>query len=403
MKIEKWKLVRIVIALVVVVFALTIGISVYSATPENRLSRQLNLGQKYLEDGEYEAAALAFENAIEIDGKCMEAYAGGIDAYLLMDDKDKLLVFYDRALSEARNLDENFLEQDIDFIVEIYLAADKVYSDDLEQKMILLEEGWNFTGNVQIKEKLIVEYLAIAEKKVKTEDYEGGLEIFDRLLEMSKDDERVLESLEKCLNVYLECLLEEGKYDEVRRIAEKYRAAVTGIDFDGILKQTEEKEAQEKEIALKQVEEEREQEIQEVEAEAEDVEDEEEFEDGEGAVTETIPLSGNWVDDLYQKIIAEDVDAVFAIMEQPDFLEKCEEFPHSEVVWSIDYSLLTSDGKIFWVLKSINYDMLYITCIPNLDVADSDVGGAALDGEYTFSITGGAKQFFKGDYSGFHV
>ncbi|NBJ99933.1 hypothetical protein D5282_22220 [bacterium 1xD8-48] len=403
MKMERRKIIGIVTALAVIVFALTIGISVYSAAPENKLSRQINLGHKYLENGEYEEAAIAFENAIAIDEKCMEAYVGGIEAYLQMNDADEVSAFYDRALSVVRSLDGELLEQNIDFIVEIYLAADRVYSDDLEQKASLLEEGWSFTEDIRIKEKLIVEYLAIAEEKIETEDYEGGLEVFDRLLELAGDDERVLEALEKCLNAYLEHLLEKERYDEIRRIAEKYREAATGIDFDGILKQIEEKEALEKEIALKrEAEEKEEQEIQ--EEEAQDAEEEAESEDSEVTETENTAQSGNWVDDLYQKIIAEDADAVFAIMEQPDFIEKCEEFPHSEVVWSIDYSLLTSDGKIFWVLKSINYDDLYVTCSPDLNAADCEVGGAVEGcGDYTYSIEDGERNFYDGFFGVFHM
>ena len=105
MKMERRKIIGIVTALAVIVFALTIGISVYSAAPENKLSRQINLGHKYLENGEYEEAAIAFENAIAIDEKCMEAYVGGIEAYLQMNDADEVSAFYDRALSVVRSLD----------------------------------------------------------------------------------------------------------------------------------------------------------------------------------------------------------------------------------------------------------------------------------------------------------
>ncbi len=363
MKTERQKIIVIVTVIVVIMFALTIGISVYSAAPENKLSRQINLGHKYLENGEYEEAAVAFENAIAIDEKCMEAYVGGIEAYLQMNDEDEVSAFYDRALSVVRSLDGELLEQNIDFIVEIYLAADRVYSDDLEQKTSLLEEGWSFTEDSRTKEKLKVEYLAIVEEKIETEDYEGGLEIFDRLLELAGDDERVLEALEKCLNAYLEHLLEKERYDEIRRIAEKYREAATGIDFDGILKQIEEKEALEKEIALKrEAEEKEEQEIQ--EEEAQDAEEEAESEDSEVTETENTAQSGNWVDDLYQKIIAEDADAVFAIMEQPDFIEKCNTYPHMTVTWSIDYNLSTNDGKDIWVVKGIDDSYLAVAFFP---------------------------------------
>ena len=53
---------------VVIIVALMIGIGIYNM-PENRLSRQLDLGQKYLSEQNYEQAAIEFDKAIEIEPK----------------------------------------------------------------------------------------------------------------------------------------------------------------------------------------------------------------------------------------------------------------------------------------------------------------------------------------------
>lgn len=140
-----------VMVFVIAALAFSIGINAYSA-PENKLSRQLDLGQKYLESGWYEEAILAFENAISIDEKCMEAYIGGIEAYLMMDDREALAAFYDRALSAVRDLDDEALKTKTAFVEEIYLSAGRVYGDDLEKKRGILEEGWSvITGSTKIK------------------------------------------------------------------------------------------------------------------------------------------------------------------------------------------------------------------------------------------------------------
>lgn len=365
--INRKKTIGIATGVMIIVFALMVGISAYSAAPGNKLSRQLDLGNKYLEDGEYKAAAVAFENAIAIDEKCMEAYAGGIEAYLLIGDKDVLLTFYDRALSAVSNLDAGSVGQKTDFIVEIYLASDRVYSDDWEMKIRILEEGWNITENEKIKEMLIVKYLDIAEEKSVAEDYESGLECFDRLLKLAAEDGRVLETLERCLNAYLECLVEEKNYDEVRKLAEKYKEIATNIDFNAILKQMEEQATREKEAALREEEKRKEQEDKELWEEKPQEIEEEDTVIGENEVSavENALQGGTWVDDLYNKIIAEDVEAVFAIMEQSDFIERCEKFSNTFLAWSTDYNLSTSDGKNIWVVKGSESSFLSVAYYPN--------------------------------------
>ncbi len=53
------------------------------------LDELLSLGQKYLLEGNYEEAIVAFEKAIKIDKKCVDAYLGMADAYVGLDDIDK--------------------------------------------------------------------------------------------------------------------------------------------------------------------------------------------------------------------------------------------------------------------------------------------------------------------------
>ena len=63
------------VVIIVLVIALAAGTGVYHM-PSNRLQRQLDLGNRYLEEQNYEEAALAFERAIAIDETCVEAYLG---------------------------------------------------------------------------------------------------------------------------------------------------------------------------------------------------------------------------------------------------------------------------------------------------------------------------------------
>ena len=56
-----------------------------------RLREQLNLGEKYLTEEDYERAVVAFTEAISLDEKNVEAYLGLAEAYLGLGDEDAAL------------------------------------------------------------------------------------------------------------------------------------------------------------------------------------------------------------------------------------------------------------------------------------------------------------------------
>lgn len=81
---------NIAIAVAIVIVILATGIGIYNS-PQKRLIRQLNLGQKYLEDMNYEQAILQFDKAIKIDPMSVEAYLGLAEAYLKMGNNEMAL------------------------------------------------------------------------------------------------------------------------------------------------------------------------------------------------------------------------------------------------------------------------------------------------------------------------
>ncbi|MCM1217680.1 MAG: hypothetical protein NC548_24575 [Lachnospiraceae bacterium] len=388
---KRKKIIGVTTVIVVIALALVVGVSAYNA-PGNKLTRQLDLGHKYLGNGQYEEAVLAFEKAIEIDEKCMEAYVGGIEAYLQTGNQEAMLKFYDKALAVIENAEEVFLNQNMDAVVDIYLAADQIYADAPQQAVEILEKGWRATENTEIKDKLVDNYIMLTEMQETIRDYKEELEIYDRLLELAGDEERVLSSLEKCLREYIEFLKGEEKYDDIRALAEKYGDVVLGIDFDEILRQIEEEKAMEEKRALEEV-------VVLEESAGEEEADSEESENVEAG------LFGDrsWVDDLHQKIAEEDADVVFAIMEQPDFLEKCEVYPNNNGALAdqyIEYSLLTSDGHVFWAIKWKGIDRISIACTPDDKAVDYEIGSCVEDcREYVFEIINGERSWVKGIYN----
>lgn len=92
-----------VIAVVaVIVLAVTAGIVIYD-TPEKRLARQLDLGNRYLEEQNYEQAIVAFDLAIAIDPKSAEAYLGKAEAYIGLEDTGQALATLERGYEVTRD------------------------------------------------------------------------------------------------------------------------------------------------------------------------------------------------------------------------------------------------------------------------------------------------------------
>ena len=84
---KKWGIIGAVILILIV---LIVGISIHNS-PANRLSRQLDLGNRYLEEQNYEQAIVEFDKAIVIDPMSVEAYLGKADAYIGLGDLQSAL------------------------------------------------------------------------------------------------------------------------------------------------------------------------------------------------------------------------------------------------------------------------------------------------------------------------
>ena len=111
-----------IISAAVVLIASAAGIAVYNM-PENRLNRQLETANKLLEDGEYEEAMLAFEEAIAIDPKSEDAVTGLADTYLA-------------------------------YAQSVVNSHDTVDAADLERTIDILEAGYEKTGREELHQKI---------------------------------------------------------------------------------------------------------------------------------------------------------------------------------------------------------------------------------------------------------
>lgn len=84
-----WKV--LLITLAVIVIGVIVGIIIYNNSDTVKLKKQLDLGQKYLAEMNYEEAVVTFNQAIEIDPRSADAYLGLADAYVGLGDEGAAL------------------------------------------------------------------------------------------------------------------------------------------------------------------------------------------------------------------------------------------------------------------------------------------------------------------------
>lgn len=82
------KKIWIPIAALVVIAAVLLGIFLFGGGDARKLREQLDLGQKYLSEMNYEEAVVAFNQAIALDPRSVDAYMGLADAYMGLGDTD---------------------------------------------------------------------------------------------------------------------------------------------------------------------------------------------------------------------------------------------------------------------------------------------------------------------------
>lgn len=73
---------------VVVVLAVVLGACLHNSSIAYKWQEQYDLGMRFLSDGDYEQAAIAFEAAISIDARNADAYLALADTYIAMGDLD---------------------------------------------------------------------------------------------------------------------------------------------------------------------------------------------------------------------------------------------------------------------------------------------------------------------------
>ena len=122
-------------------FALCLLLSACGQSAEAAWQEQYDLGVKYLDEGSYEEAVIAFTAAIDIDEKRPEAYIGRGDAYALSGDTEDNLAAAQTDYEAAIALDETMPGGWLG-LADVYIRR-----GDYDRAMEILREALEKTGN----------------------------------------------------------------------------------------------------------------------------------------------------------------------------------------------------------------------------------------------------------------
>lgn len=206
------------IGLILCIILLTISISACGESSPT-WQEQYDLGVRYLSEGNYEEAIIAFTAAIEIDSKRVDAYISRGDTYVVMSDEESLM----SALLDY----ESVIELD-PMLVDIYIKAAEIYKsfDKVDQAIALLERGLSLTKSSILQDELQPLTDPFRTQHFKSED-DLSLDVRNLVNTIlreanEKDTAAVFDTI---LKMYLP-MLKEGNLSNLRTEIDGYKVAL---------------------------------------------------------------------------------------------------------------------------------------------------------------------------------
>lgn len=233
---------NIIIMLIILIIIAGIVALVTFNSPAERKKRLLNLGEKYLSELDYENALTTYDQVIMLDKKCIEAYRGGIEARLELNNKDTAS-FYSQALNVVSGIEKENEEAEKDNIIFIYHNAHRVYENNDKMLCTILEKGAEQYEYDDIEKELQDCYLRLATKYEENKDYANALDNYSKASALDeKTKEKTYDQLCSCIKKYIDELLVQEKFETIRDLYEAYGKTAESVDFESVLDEVEKRE-----------------------------------------------------------------------------------------------------------------------------------------------------------------
>lgn len=193
----------VIIGIVLILLAAIIAGVTVSGGSDRKLQEQLDLGAKYLEEMNYDQALMAFNAALEIEPKNVDAYLGIVEVYIRTNEfktaleyaKEGYEVTGDERLKEKANTVEDMIEErklrekEKELQEQFDLGAKYLEKMDYDQALVV----FNTVREMEFKNADV--YLGIVEVYIRTNEFETALEYASEGYEVT-GDERLKEKID---------------------------------------------------------------------------------------------------------------------------------------------------------------------------------------------------------------
>lgn len=210
--------------IIIAVVFIFIGVLLFWGNGKNDIDKTLDLGNRFLNEHNYEEAIAAFEEAIGIDDKLIEAYAGLIEAYHGLGDDEMAMEYtyvLGKVLKEMNPSERRKYVSDVDSVEKI--IQDMENQNPNINKDAVLDDLSNILGdtNTDNKDNSDDDTIDADSEKMEADGGEGP-EANDNLVlnevEISTSDlDELLAAMKAEDYMKALSLLESGKYDDASK------------------------------------------------------------------------------------------------------------------------------------------------------------------------------------------
>lgn len=203
---DKKRKLKIIGAIGAVILVVGIFIGVHQMMKNNAVQKQLELGQDFMEESNYEEARLAFDEAIEIDPKSVKAYLKKAETYIMEDEYDEAEELINTAQSIKQTNYGNLL------LCEVYYQTSRI------------EAGEELAEGIVQNDDLDSETYDKAVDVLKGQrNYESLEMLYENSLTDTKDSNELVEIYQNLIETYL---VSGKSVDEVNALTQQAQEAV---------------------------------------------------------------------------------------------------------------------------------------------------------------------------------
>lgn len=201
----------ILIGLATIVLLAGGSVFAYSQTPAQRVDSGLSLGNKYLNEVDYEEAVAEFNKVLEIEPENREALLGIMEASANLEDEEMFRDAFGRFFDIYCDEDETSKE-DWRLLTKMTLAAERFYEEDEYKEILqsLLEEK----KNKNVTERYIAILNREADSAWRDRDYEKAIALLEEAYRLDSGNEQIERELIKTAAEYIEYCRKNQQYDD---------------------------------------------------------------------------------------------------------------------------------------------------------------------------------------------